>query len=434
VKSKALREKRAKLIADSRQILDKAEQEKRGLTPEEDQQYDNMIKEIDGLAKDIERVEKQERLEADLRQAMPVTAGQQSVRGQQGDHSSGPETRTIQMRGRTLNQDGLRTAEAAQVYIDPAFRAWMAEVRQDHPRSGLYHLRAMQADAAVEGGYLTMPEQFVAELIKFVDDQVFIRGFATVHQVSMAQSLGAPALDTDISDADWTSELATGAEDTALKIGKRDLHPHPLAKRIKVSNKLLRLTGGGAETLVLDRLGYKFAVTEEKGFLTGSGAQQPLGVFTASALGISTARDVSADNTTTEIRFDGLMNTKYALKGQYWPRGRWIFHRDALKQISKLKDGEGRYIWEQSVQVGQPDRILGFPVHMSEFTPNTFTTGLYVGILGDFSHYWIADALTMQLQRLVELYAETNQVGFIGRMEVDGMPVLEEAFVRVKLA
>jgi hypothetical protein len=46
----------------------------------------------------------------------------------------------------------------------------------------------------------------------------------------------------------------------------------------------------------------------------------------------------------------------------------------------------------------------------------------------------IADALSMQIQRLNELYAETNQVGFIGRWETDGAPVLEEAFVRVKLA
>jgi HK97 family phage major capsid protein len=367
---------------------------------------------------------------------MPTVAGQQNASPGAGGgvQVQGHETRTIRMRGPNVGPQGVRTEQDTQVYIDPQFRKWMAEVRSAQPASGLYHLRAMQADSVIEGGYLVMPEEFVGGLIKFVDDQVFIRGFATVHQVSMAQSLGAPSLDTDISDADWTSELATGAEDTALKVGKRDLHPHPLAKRIKVSNKLLRLTGGGAETLVRDRLGYKFAVTEEKGFLTGSGAQQPLGLFTASAHGISTGRDVNADNTTTEIRFDGLKNVKYTLKGQYWSRARWIFHRDALKQIAKLKDGEGRYIWEQSVQVGQPDRILGFPVHMSEFAPNTFTTGLYVGILGDLSHYWIADALTMQLQRLVELYAETNQIGFIGRMEVDGMPVLEEAFVRVKLA
>lgn len=54
-------------------------------------------------------------------------------------------------------------------------------------------------------------------------------------------------------------------------------------------------------------------------------------------------------------------------------------------------------------------------------------------MIADFSYYWIADALSMQVQRLIELYAESNQVGYIGRLETDGMPVLEEAFVRVTL-
>ena len=106
---------------------------------------------------------------------------------------------------------------------------------------------------------------------------------------------------------------------------------------------------------------------------------------------------------------------------------------DVLAVVSKLKDGEGQYLWRQSVLDGEPDRLLGRPVMMSEYAPNTLTTGLYVGILGDFSNYWIADALDMQIQRLVELYAETNQIGFIGRLETDGMPTLAEAFVRVKL-
>jgi HK97 family phage major capsid protein len=92
------------------------------------------------------------------------------------------------------------------------------------------------------------------------------------------------------------------------------------------------------------------------------------------------------------------------------------------------------HFWSESVRVGEPDRILGFPAFMSEYAPNTFLTTRYVGILGDFTFYWIADALDMDMQRLDELYAATNQVGFVGRMESDGMPVLEEAFVRVKLA
>ena len=70
---------------------------------------------------------------------------------------------------------------------------------------------------------------------------------------------------------------------------------------------------------------------------------------------------------------------------------------------------------------------------MSEYAPSTFTTGLYVGIIGDFQWYWIAESLRFELQRLDELYAATNQVGFIGRLEADGMPVLAEAFTRVAL-
>jgi HK97 family phage major capsid protein len=70
----------------------------------------------------------------------------------------------------------------------------------------------------------------------------------------------------------------------------------------------------------------------------------------------------------------------------------------------------------------------------SEFAPNTFTTGQYVGILGDFSYYWVATSLNLTVQRLVELYAANGQDGFLGRHAVDGMPIFGEAFARVTLA
>jgi len=111
-----------------------------------------------------------------------------------------------------------------------------------------------------------------------------------------------------------------------------------------------------------------------------------------------------------------------------------VFHRDAVKQLAKLQDDDGRYLWMNSIQLGQPDMLFGLPVFVSEYAPNTFTTGLYVGAVGDFSFYHIADALDFTVQRLNELYAATNQTGFIGRLESDAMPVLEEAFVRVKLS
>ena len=62
------------------------------------------------------------------------------------------------------------------------------------------------------------------------------------------------------------------------------------------------------------------------------------------------------------------------------------------------------------------------------------TASQYVGLFGDFSHYWIADAEDIRFQYLVEKYAGEGQDGYHIESETDGMPVLEEAFSRVKLA
>jgi HK97 family phage major capsid protein len=84
--------------------------------------------------------------------------------------------------------------------------------------------------------------------------------------------------------------------------------------------------------------------------------------------------------------------------------------------------------------MGTPDMLLSKPVNVSEYAPNTFTTGLYVGLYGDLKYYWICDALTMEIQALMELYARTNQIDYITRIETDGAPVLSAAFARITLA
>ena len=403
------KQERAKLIKQAREIIEKAEKEKRNMTAEEREQYDKIMKDVNDLTETIQRMEQQYDLERDLDSSAndPVKS----------DPQDGQQKRDINPRATEEYRSAFRT------FLRGGIRALSTE-----------EMRVLQVDSDPSGGYTVAPQQFVTELLKGVDDAVFIRQYATIFQLTTAESLGAPSLDSDLDDAEWTTELATGSEDDSLRFGKRELKPHPLAKRVKASNKLLKVSAIDIETLVRQRLGYKFNVTMEKAYMTGDGKDKPLGLFVASDDGISTARDVSDGNTTTAVQFDGLINAKYKLKGQYWPKARWIFHRDVIKEIAKIKDNNGQYIWRESVRAGEPDRILNFPVMMSEFAPNTLSAGNYVGILGDFSYYWIADALDMTIQRLVELYAEQNQTGFIGRLESDGMPVLEEAFVRVKLA
>lgn len=391
-----LRQEKAKLITDARALLEKSETEKRELNSDEDKQWKTMLDDADGIQKKIDREERQADLDRTISQGSTTK----------------PE--------RTIPAGQNQTDEQRQAATDKETRTnWGQYFSHGETRN-------LEAGLDTAGGFLSLPQVVVGEMIRAVDDNNVIRGLARKFTID-AESLGAPTL-TKPSDATWTPELLTGDEDTTMAFGKRELRPHPLAKRIKISRKLLRQSRIDPVGLVSDEFGIVIGNTEEKTFMTGTLNNQPLGVFTASDNGISTSRDVSTANTTSSIVVDNLYNVKYTLKAAYWGSARWIFHRDAVLQIAKLKDGEGRYLLNVDT-----NQLLGFPMVVSENAPNTFTTGLYVGLLGDFRFYWIVDSLLFEMQRLDELYAATNQVGFIVRKEVDGAPVLEEAFVRVKL-
>jgi HK97 family phage major capsid protein len=325
---------------------------------------------------------------------------------------------------------------------DPRMQAIRAAFRGE---KGNAQVRFSTKDLGVStdagGGFLVGPTQMVNDFIKFVDDEVFIRQLATKYRLVNGETLGAVALDADLEDADWTSEVQTGQISTVNPFGKRELKPSPLAKQVKISKKLIRQAVMDVEQLVMKRLAYKFGITQEKAYMTGDGASKPLGVFVASPMGISTARDVVAASATV-ITADEVLDTKHNLKAAYWnrPSTRWMLSRTTLRTIRKLKDTTNNYLWAPGLGPGGgmtggiPATLVDTPYLVSEYAPGTFTAGLYVAIIGDFSQYWIADALDFEVQVLTELYATTNQNGYVARLESDGQPVLEEAFSRLRMA
>lgn len=403
----ALRQKRAKALSDAQAIDAKAHGENRDINGEERAQFEAFMAEYTALGDQIQRGEMLEREALHLAETT----------NEQVDQNSGGE-----QRGATPEAE-LRARQYK------AYEGWL--------RNGVVgaEFRAMQVDQDVTGGYLQTPQQMVEQLLKAVDNKVFMRQLGTVYRVPNAESLGVPSLDADPADPTRTTEILTGDEDSTMALGKRKLTPTPFAIRLKSSQTLLRKVPS-AGALIESRLAYKMGVVDENCFLNGDGANEPLGLFTASNNGISTARDINTDMTTTSPTFDGLMAMKYALNEAYWnaPATRWLFHPDTMLKIAKIKDGEGRYMLRENVGQGEADTIFGIPVALSRYAPNTLTAGLYFGILGDMSYYWIADSLDLRIQRVNELYAATDQVGFFARAENDGMPVLAEAFVRGKLA
>lgn len=396
-KLQTLLEQKRKATEDARSIYSIVDGENRAPTAEEREKLDKAFADIENLK---QRIADEKRLDA-----------------------SDDEIRSLL----TQPIEEVKTVDKKAEYRE-AFAQYIATGKAEN--------RAIVEGIDPNGGYLVPDEAYQNTLIKGVDAVCHIRRYATKFALSKAKSLGFPSLDHDLDDFEFTTEIATAPEDTALRFGKREFIPHDFRKRVKMSKNLITDAEIDPVSLVLDRVAYVHGRTEEKAFLTGNGINQPLGVFTASAQGISTARDVSTGNTTTAITADGLKNAKYKLAQQYRDNEscKWVFHPDAVKMIALLKSSDNHYYWEDSMTVGDPDRLFGYEVLESPFAPNTFTTGQYVGIIGDFSKYWIVDVTRTSIQMLYELYAETNQVGVIAGYAVDGMPVLEEAFARVTLA
>lgn len=429
---KELTEQLGRLVHESRALIDAADKrdadlvsqgkEARGFGAEEEAKYQRIndeITKVEGQIAGIDRREAQERREKFLaeREKEPVLRpmpGEHRASGQQGEA-----------------EKPLESAEYRNV-----FRKYLTGgVQALNP----FEARALSYGQDPEGGFTVPQEQFVRELIKTLDDTLPFRGIARAFQVTDAKSLGAPVLDSDPSDPVWTSELQTGDEDSDMDFGKRELTPYPVAKRIKVSNKLLRASAIPVDSLVRERLAYKVGTVLETAYMTGDGSNKPLGVFTASASGIPTSRDVDVGDGSAGISgttsADKFITARYTLRAPYWSGARWLFNRLVLAAIRKLKEtSTGNYLWQPGLSNGLPATFLDLPYTISEYAPGTITTGAYVAVLGDFKYYWYVDALNFSVQRLVELYAETNQTGFIVRGEHDGMPVLSDAFVRCKVS
>lgn len=287
--------------------------------------------------------------------------------------------------------------------------------------------------AAPGGAAALAPEEFMHEILKEVEKEAILYNRVRKLPVSGAGSLGVPYEKTDATAADWTNEIPSSeiGYDKAWEFGKRSLSPTDLVKQILVTKKLLATSAFPIDTLAKDKIAEKLTSAFENGILNGTGSNQPLGVFTASADGIPTSRDV--ETASTAIAADDLINMKMSLRPEYRGKAVWVMSTEMLKDVMKLKATDGRYLWQPAIAQGEPSTILGLPVIESEYAPSAKTAGSYVAVLGDFSHYWFAYWKGIDITVLNEKYAGTNQIGFLGHTLADGQPTLPAAFARLKI-
>lgn len=382
-----LREKRAKAWDAAKDFLDSKRGNDGLLSAEDTATYDKMEADVVALGKEIERLERQSAIDAELARptAMPIT-------NQPGE-------------GRITEK---KTGRASEEYRD-AF--WNSIRDKGNP----YELKnSLSIGTDSEGGYL-VPDEFERKLVDALKEENFFRSLATIINTSSGDRK-IPVV-TGHGEAAWMDEngLYPESDDT---FGMTSIGAYKLGTAIKVSEELLNDSVFDLEGYIATEFARRIGTKEEEAFLTGDGTSKPSGVFTDAESG------VTADS--VNITFDDIMDLYHSLRIPYRSKAVWILNDTTVKALRKLKDGNNNYIWQPSVQLGQPDLILNRPYYTSTFAPD-LKAGNKVIAFGDFSYYWIADRQGRSFKRLNELYAANGQVGFLASQRVDGKLILPEA-------
>lgn len=197
---------------------------------------------------------------------------------------------------------------------------------------------------------------------------------------------------------------------------------------LKVTEELLYDNAFGLENYIIRQFSKALANAEENAFLNGTGTGQPLGLLATEGgaeIGVTAA-------SATEITSDEIIDLVYSLKRPYRKNAKFICNDQTLAAIRKLTDKNGRYLWQDSVQAGEPGRLLGYEVYTSPYFP-VITAGMPAIAFGDYSYYNIGDRGTRSFAELKELFAGNGMVGFVAKERVDGKLILSEAVKLLKM-
>lgn len=224
----------------------------------------------------------------------------------------------------------------------------------------------------------------------------------------------------------WTAETGTKVEDTGLTYGMETIPNHEMYALVKVSNHSLEDSAFNLEAEITAEIMETFGKLEGVGFVTGNAVTQPEGFTVNASVGASTVVfDVSDD----KIALNGVLDLLFAPKTAYARNGTIVCNRTTIAYLRKYSDAtSGLYYWQPDGQRGTPGIFNGYPIVEMPDMANLTTAGYKGMAFGDFKRgYVISDRMGISIQRLVELYAESNCVGFLARRRVGGQVVLPEA-------
>jgi HK97 family phage major capsid protein len=138
------------------------------------------------------------------------------------------------------------------------------------------------------------------------------------------------------------------------------------------------------------------------------------GIVPRSAVGNTSA-------SATAITYDDVIGLETALDAGWEPESGFMFHKNILKELRLLKDGESRPLWTQNIAAGAPPTFSGRPYVTNSAMASSVASAAKTILFGKLSEYKIRRVGTsLTVLRLVERFAEYLQTGYLGHIAADG--------------
>lgn len=385
-----MRQKRSDIWDKAKAFLDAKTGENGLMSAEDTAEYERMEQEVVDLGHAIEREERAAELEREMNASVSPNL------------ASRPE-----------QQRETKKGVASDAYRD-AFWKHM----RDQERRNAELRNALQVGELSEGGY-TVPDEFEHTLVQALEEENIMRGL--VHVITTSSGDRKIPLVTSKGAASWVEEEAAIPEsDDAF--GQITLSAHKVGSMIRISEELLHDSAFDLAAYITGEFARRVGAAEEEAIITGNGTHKPTGLLHAT-LGAETGVTAAA---VAAITADELIDLQHSLKSGYRRKAAYIMNDATIKLLRKLKDGNGQFLWQPGLLLGQPDTLLNQKVLTSNYMPLP-AAGNKAILYGDYNYYWLADREGRSLQRLNELYAANDQIGFKITQRVDGRLILREA-------
>ncbi|EHP92945.1 phage major capsid protein [Methylorubrum extorquens] len=248
---------------------------------------------------------------------------------------------------------------------------------------------AMSAGSNGDGGYLA-PVEWDRNIVKALTVASPLRSLCTVVTTS------GPGYSTLWNDGQWGSgwvgETASRPQTTTAQLANVVFKPGEIFAQPAITQQLLDDAAINLEQWLSDEVADTFARQEAIAFVSGDGLNKPQGFL--SYIGSGTTLHPGGEPLTTpsghasQITSDGLVDLVYALGAPYRTNASWLMNSASIAKVSKLKDGQGNYLWQPSFIAGQPPTLLGRPVYFEESMPDVAAGTLPIAV-GDWRRFYV---------------------------------------------